>query len=121
MTLPKIDPTTTKAWRELAAHYETLQHTTLKELFAKDSSRAETFSIQWQEFYVDYSKNNIDATTKKLLLDLAKEVQLDSAMKSYFGGEIINETEGRAVLHTALRAPSTANIQYISDSTSTSD
>lgn len=61
--------------------------------------------MQWQDFYVDYSKNRIDNTTIKLLLDLAEEVDLKSAIKSYFGGEPINATEGRAVQHMALRAP----------------
>ncbi len=111
MTFPKTNPTTTTAWKALSAHYKDLKNKSLKELFSQNANRAQDFSIQWQDFYIDYSKNNLDATTKKLLVDLAKEVQLDSAIKSYFGGEIINETEERAVLHTALRAPQTANIQ----------
>ncbi|SEK85863.1 glucose-6-phosphate isomerase [Aquimarina amphilecti] len=106
MALPTINPTTTKAWGALKNHYENIKDTHLKDLFAKSPDRAGKFSIEWNDFYVDYSKNRIDETTKKLLIELAKEVQLDKAIQSYFDGEIINETEGRAVLHTALRAPS---------------
>ncbi len=110
MALPTINPTTTKAWEALQKHYEGIKKTHLKDLFNESASRANDFSIAWEDFYVDYSKNRIDQTTKKLLLDLAKEVKLDEAIQHYFGGSTINETEGRAVLHTALRAPSTHEI-----------
>ncbi len=110
MALPTINPTTTAAWKALQNHYEQIKDTHLKELFAAAPDRAETFSIAWNDFYVDYSKNRIDATTKKLLIDLATEVKLDEAIKAYFGGAIINQTEERAVLHSALRAPSDAVI-----------
>lgn len=110
MALPTINPTTTKAWEALQKHYESIKKTHLKDLFNESASRANDFSIAWEDFYVDYSKNRIDQTTKKLLLDLAKEVKLDEAIQHYFGGSTINETEGRAVLHTALRAPSTHEI-----------
>ncbi len=106
MALPTINPTTTKAWEALQNHYKNIKDTHLKALFEKSPDRAERFSIEWKDFYVDYSKNRIDETTKQLLIDLAKEVQLDKAIKSYFEGGIINETEERAVLHTALRASS---------------
>ncbi|WP_299604801.1 glucose-6-phosphate isomerase [uncultured Aquimarina sp.] len=106
MALPTINPTTTKAWEALKNHYETIKDTHLKDLFEKAPNRADVLSIEWNDFYIDYSKNRIDETTKKLLIDLAKEVQLDKAIQSYFGGEIINETEERAVLHTGLRVPS---------------
>ncbi|MHA7056708.1 glucose-6-phosphate isomerase [Aquimarina sp. M1] len=110
MALPTINPTTTKAWKALQSHYKQIKNTHLKDLFIQSPDRAEKFSVEWKDFYVDYSKNRIDETTKKLLLDLAKEVQLDKAIKSYFEGETINETEGRAVLHTALRTPSNSNV-----------
>ena len=83
----------------------------MRKLFDQDSDRASSFSIQWKDFYVDYSKNRIDQTTKKLLIDLAKEVQLDQAIQEYFGGSTINETENRAVLHTALRVPNTQEVK----------
>ncbi|WP_299435330.1 glucose-6-phosphate isomerase [uncultured Aquimarina sp.] len=110
MALPTINPTTTKAWEALQNHYEHIKNSHLKDLFAQSPDRAEKFSMEWNDFYVDYSKNRIDETTKKLLVDLAKEVQLDKAIQSYFEGEIINETEERAVLHTALRTPSNKTV-----------
>ncbi|GAA4116689.1 glucose-6-phosphate isomerase [Aquimarina addita] len=111
MALPTINPTTTKAWKALQAHYQNIKDTHLKDLFAESPERAATFSVAWKDFYVDYSKNRIDETTKRLLIDLAKEVKLEEAIKSYFEGDIINKTEERAVLHTALRAPSSHHIQ----------
>lgn len=105
MALPKINPTSTKAWKALERHFQQSKNTHLKELFKTDPDRAKTFSIAWGEFLVDFSKNKIDKTTLKLLLQLADELHLKEAIKSYFGGDTINETEGRAVLHTALRAP----------------
>ncbi|MDH7446176.1 glucose-6-phosphate isomerase [Aquimarina sp. 2201CG14-23] len=111
MALPTINPTTTKAWGALQDHYENIKNTHLKDLFTQSPERATKFSIAWNDFYVDYSKNRIDETTKKLLIDLAKEVQLDKAIQSYFAGELINETEDRAVLHSALRVPSNRVIQ----------
>ena len=104
MALPKIDPTTTKAWSNLATHYEEIKNQHLKSFFESDAQRAERFSIAWEDFYVDYSKNNISEETLQLLLELAEEVKLKDAIHSYFSGDTINETEGRAVLHTALRS-----------------
>ena len=103
MALPTINPTTTKAWKELTSHYESIKNKHLKELFKNYPERATDLSIEWNDFYVDYSKNRIDNTTIELLLKLAEETKLKDAIASYFNGDIINETEGRAVLHTALR------------------
>lgn len=110
MILPTINPTTTKAWEALKNHYETIKDSHLKDLFKQQPNRANNFSIAWNDFYIDYSKNRIDESTKKLLLDLAREIKLDKAIQQYFGGDIINKTENRAVLHTALRAPTTHRI-----------
>ncbi len=104
MALPKIDPTTTPSWQQLTAHYEAIKALPLKSLFQNDPKRAETFSIEWDDFLVDYSKNRITEETVQLLLQLAREMQLGTAIEAYFSGDPINETEGRAVLHTALRA-----------------
>ena len=82
----------------------------MKEMFANETSRAEKYHIQWNDFLVDYSKNIINQQTLTLLQDLAKEVNLKSAIDSYFSGENINQTEDRAVLHTALRAPKNAAV-----------
>ncbi|MCP9199430.1 glucose-6-phosphate isomerase [Gramella sp. GC03-9] len=106
-----INPTTTKAWKQLEKHYEEVKDVHMKDMFSQDPSRAEKFSIKWEDFYVDYSKNRITEDTRKLLLDLAEECGLKGAMDAYFGGEAINQTENRAVLHTALRASKDAAIQ----------
>jgi glucose-6-phosphate isomerase len=79
-------------------------------MFQADSSRAEKFHLKWNDFLVDYSKNRISQETIDLLLELANETGLKSAIADYFGGAIINQTESRAVLHTALRAKESAVI-----------
>lgn len=104
MALPKINPTTTKAWRKLTDHYNKIKSKHLREMFAEDTARGKKFTLLWNDFLVDYSKNRITEETVSLLLELADEVRLKDAISSYFGGELINQTEGRAVLHTALRA-----------------
>ena len=76
----------------------------MKAQFSNDANRASDFTIQWKDFLVDYSKNRIDRKTMQLLLQLTKEVNLKDAIGKFFGAEAINQTEGRAVLHTALRA-----------------
>ena len=111
MALPKINPTTTTAWRNLEKHFKNVQDVEMKDLFAQDQKRAEKFTISWEDFYVDFSKNRITEETFELLLELADEVKLKEAMQAYFSGEVINETEKREVLHTALRAPKDANIK----------
>ena len=110
MALPKIDPTTTKTWSQLNTHFLTVKDKHLKNLFIENPSRADEFLIQWEDFYVDYSKNRINKETFDLLLSLAEEVRLKEAIEKYFNGDVINETEKRAVLHTALRAPETAEV-----------
>lgn len=110
MALPKINPSQTAAWQNLQTHFETMQATSMQDLFASDGARAEKFHIQWNDFLVDYSKNIIRQETLDLLLNLANEVQLKEAILSYFQGDLINQTENRAVLHTALRAKASANV-----------
>ena len=104
MALPTIDPTKTETWKKLQKHYQDTKDIHLRELFSKEEDRGKKLSIHWQDFLVDYSKNRVTNETLKLLLELADEVGLKGAIKSYFDGELINQTEGRAVLHTALRA-----------------
>ena len=114
MSFPKINPTTTNSWKkltELAANRKTLQA-----YFAEDDARAKQFSIEWDQFFVDYSKNHLDNDIKEALVSLAKEVGLEDARAAYFGGETINQTEGRAVLHTALRAKAAADIRVDGES-----
>ena len=103
MALNTINPTTTKAWNALEQHFQTIQHTSIKELFAQNANRFEEFSIQYPSLLVDYSKNRINAETIQLLVDLAKEMDVDTAIQQMFEGDAINVTEKRAVLHTALR------------------
>jgi glucose-6-phosphate isomerase len=110
MALTKINPSQTIAWQELKSHFQKMQATSMKDLFASDANRAEKFHIQWNDFLVDYSKNIISQETLDLLLNLANEVQLKQAISSFFQGDVINQTENRAVLHTALRAKESANV-----------
>ena len=77
----------------------------MQNLFEGDPKRGEQFRISWDDFYVDFSKNHLTQKTLALLIELAEECQLNKAMTHYFGGSKINVTEGRAVLHTALRTP----------------
>ena len=110
MALPTINPTTTSSWKALQNHFENVKDIEMKTMFAQDKNRADKFTIQWEDFYVDFSKNRITEETFKLLLDLANEVKLKEAINAYYSGDEINQTEGRAVLHTALRAPETAKV-----------
>jgi glucose-6-phosphate isomerase len=110
MALDKINPSETKAWQQLQNHFAAMQTVSMKEMFANDTERAEKFHIQWNEFLVDYSKNKINQETMNLLLNLANEVNLKQAITKYFEGDVINQTENRAVLHTALRSPETASV-----------
>jgi glucose-6-phosphate isomerase len=110
MALQTINPTQTLAWKKLQEHFEKTKNDSIKQSFLNDSERATTFSIQWNDFLIDYSKNKINSETKSLLVALASETQLQSAINSYFDGGIINQTESRAVLHTALRTQHTIPI-----------
>ncbi|MGC6402817.1 MAG: glucose-6-phosphate isomerase [Flavobacteriaceae bacterium] len=104
MPLPKINPTTTAAWAQLQKQFEADKEKTILQHFDNETDRLEAFTLQWEDFYVDLSKNRLSQTTKDTLIDLANACQLDTAISAYFEGEKINETENRAVLHTALRA-----------------
>ncbi|MBP2283491.1 glucose-6-phosphate isomerase [Flavobacterium sp. CG_23.5] len=111
MALNTINPTETIAWKKLELHYNEMQTASMQEMFQSDASRTEKFNLKWNDFLIDYSKNIINEETIALLLDLAEEVGLKSAINEYFDGEIINQTENRAVLHTALRAKKSAIIK----------
>lgn len=108
MALNTINPTGTEAWKKLQKHYEEMQTASMHDMFQSDASRVEKFNLKWNDFLVDYSKNRINQETIALLLELANQVGLKDAIADYFGGGIINQTEGRAVLHTALRAKESA-------------
>ncbi|GAK84743.1 glucose-6-phosphate isomerase [Vibrio ponticus] len=102
--LKNINPTQTQAWKALTAHFESAQDMDLTELFASDAARFDKFSTRFgNDLLIDYSKNLINEETLQHLFALAKETDLQSAIEAMFSGEAINQTEGRAVLHTALR------------------
>jgi glucose-6-phosphate isomerase len=103
MMLPKTNPAATAAWKKLAAHYGAMKRVHMKRLFAEDPQRFRNFSIRFDDILVDYSKNRITAETLGLLHDLAEACGLKDAIDRVFAGDRINETENRAVLHTALR------------------
>jgi glucose-6-phosphate isomerase len=111
MALQSINPTQTQAWKKLQAHFETMKNVQMQHLFANEPARAEKMHLQWNDFLVDYSKNIISDETISLLQELANEVQLKDAITKYFDGDVINQTENRAVLHTALRAKENASVQ----------
>lgn len=108
--LPRIIFNQTQAYSQLGKHYTQLEKQHLRDLFAKDANRFNDFSLRFEDILLDYSKNRITAETKSLLIALAEECGLKSAIEAMFQGEAINETENRAVLHTALRNPNTSGI-----------
>ena len=110
MALQNTNPTTTIAWQKLQKHFQEMQNASMKEMFNEDKTRAAQFHLHWNDFVVDYSKNIVNQETLNLLLELANEVQLKDAIAKCFEGDIINQTENRAVLHTALRANATSKI-----------
>ena len=101
--LKKINPTETQRWKDLVDHFKEMKSVHMKDLFADDPDRFKKYSIRFDGILVDYSKNIITEETLKLLLKLTDDVGLRDALNKMFNGERINETEDRAVLHTALR------------------
>ena len=93
------------AWQNLAEHYRTHKDVHLRTLFAEDESRGERFTVEDAGLYLDYSKNRVTDETLSLLLELARATGLRERIDAMFGGHRINVTEGRPVLHVALRAP----------------
>ncbi|HEY7040243.1 MAG TPA: glucose-6-phosphate isomerase [Methylomirabilota bacterium] len=93
------------AWTALRAHHEKIREIHLRSLFADDPSRGERLALEAAGLYLDYSKNRMTDETVRLLLDLAQTAGVRSRIDAMFAGEKINVTEGRAVLHVALRAP----------------
>jgi predicted nucleic acid-binding protein len=93
------------AWDALAAHHRQIKGVHMRELFAKDPKRGERFAVEAAGIYLDYSKNRITDDTLNLLVQLAEEAGLRARIAAMFGGEKINASEKRAVLHIALRAP----------------
>ena len=100
--LPKNDPTQLKSWKTLE-NIKKKQVFDLRKLFKEDPKRADRFSVSFGDIFLDYSKNLIDENVMKALFELAEEAGLKEGIAAMFRGEKINETENRAVLHTALR------------------
>jgi glucose-6-phosphate isomerase len=99
-------------WRALETHFAELKSVHLRELFRNDAGRAERFSLEAAGLFLDYSKHRVTQQTLELLLGLARAVGLRQRIDAMFAGEKINATEGRAVLHVALRAPRDARIVF---------
>lgn len=113
MTTP-VDPTGTPAWSRLSSLYEAYEPD-LRGAFAADPERAEKFSFQAADLYVDLSKNLIDADIMAALVELAEQVDLPGRRDAMLSGEHINVTEDRAVLHTALRRPKSESLMVDGD------
>lgn len=111
MVLQNTNPTTTVAWKKLQQHFQKMQEASMPVMFKENKDRASQFHLKWNDFLVDYSKNIINQETMDLLVELANEMDLKASINKYFEGGIINQTENRAVLHTALRAPKSADIK----------
>jgi glucose-6-phosphate isomerase len=110
MSLKSINPTKTVAWKKLESHFELIKDQHMKDWFSINSKRAIEMSIKWEDFFLDYSKNRINEETMSLFQDLVDEIKLSDAISKYFKGDKINQTEGRPVLHTALREKSSTEV-----------
>ena len=99
-----------KAWKALKTHHKQIGAVHLRDLFAADPKRGEQLTVEAMGLFLDYSKNRITGETIKMLMDLARESGLQSRIDAMFRGDKINITEGRAVLHVALRAPKGSTI-----------
>jgi len=100
---PQINPTTTTAWKKLENHVEEMREQRIAELFKQEPDRFESYSFRLGDIFADLSKNLVSNKTRELLLQLAEECRLKDAIEAMFDGDLINQTEHRSVLHTALR------------------
>ena len=99
------DVTTLPAWQALREHRQQMNDFSMREAFASDPQRFSRFSLSGCGLLLDYSKNLVNDTTLKLLVQLAEQSQLGESIQALFKGEQVNASEGRAALHTALRSP----------------
>ena len=97
------DVTTLPAWQALTDHRKAMQNFSMREAFNENPQRFNEFSLSSSGLFLDYSKNLITAETRQLLVNLANEVGLKDAIKAQYDGELVNSSEGRPALHTALR------------------
>ncbi|MFI4911999.1 MAG: glucose-6-phosphate isomerase [Sedimentisphaeraceae bacterium JB056] len=101
--LRNIDPTQTPSWAKLSDHFTEMKNVNMTDLFADDPDRFDKFSLKFEDILLDYSKNRITEKTLELLNQLAEDTFVRDSVEEMFKGSLINKTEGRAVLHTALR------------------
>ncbi len=99
-----ITPNCPNAWDKLKSHHKELSKKSLSELFSSQKNREKDLSLEWEDFFIDFSKNRINSVTIDLLNDLVNELNLRENINALFSGSKINETENRSVLHTALRS-----------------
>ena len=106
-----VKPATARpAWQALVTHHAHIGTRHLRELFAADPERGQRWTVSAAGLTLDYSKNRIDEKTVALLAALARDSDLQGRIAEMFAGEVINTTEQRAVLHTALRAPANEHL-----------
>ena len=103
MSLKNLDPTKLNSWKQLESQFEKEKLITIASLM-EESNRLKNFSVDWEEFHLDFTKNRISQSTLDMLIALCNESNLKHNVEAYFNGDTINETEKRAVLHTALRS-----------------
>lgn len=113
--LKKIDPAETAAWKKLKEHYAEMKGVHMLNMFSEDPERFSRFSARFADILLDYSKNIVDEKTMGLLRELAEETKVKDAVEKMFSGDRINETEGRPVLHTALRNRSNSPVYVDGD------
>ena len=111
MALQSNSPIRTNAWKNLEQSFEEDKNTTIKTFFDQENDRVEALSVELDKLYFDFSKNRFSQKTFAQLIDLARELDLDDAIDKYFSGDSINQTEERAVLHTALRSGKETDVQ----------
>ena len=108
MALSKQNPTNLNSWLRLDEQFK-IEFDSHISSFFEEESRLQEFTISWEDFYLDFSKNRLSSKTFNLLIDLCKETDLKNNIEKYFNGSAINETENRSVLHTALRSSQVKN------------
>jgi glucose-6-phosphate isomerase len=110
MSLPNVNPTQTPAWQKLRQHFESTRNVQMADLFAQNPGRYGQFALCFEDMLADISKNILTDETLPLLRELADRMPLPEAIEALFTGKAINATEGRAVLHVALRNRANAPI-----------
>jgi len=103
MPLNKLNPLKLNSWKKLSSQFENEKLMTIEKLMG-EPNRLKNFSVEWEDFIVDFSKNRLSQSTLDQLVNLCHESNLKNNIECYFNGDLINETENRSVLHTALRS-----------------